>query len=408
MAAPEGEDGRLADLDNVLPENRDLFDEIFNDSESENGDDFEGFDQPENGDEGEVENPTDPLHDANWVHGSFDPDDISFTAQAGITPGVLPDGDEPLTYLDYFKLLMTDDVFRCMSEETNRYAGQYLATHALKPHSRFQQWTDTTPGEMRVFIGLIIAMGLVKQPAVSDYWSTDPVVDMPFFRSVMSRNKFLSLMSFFHVADNSVAVARGQPGYTPLQKLGEPYKSILTNFRLVYTPTQNIAIDEGMVPWRGNLHFRVYSPDKPKKYGMKAYMLCDSSNAYCTKFELYTGKAANPPSAFGITYDLVMRLMEGYLGHGYHLYTDNYYTSPQLVYELFLQSTQACGTMRTNRKGTPKALKDAVVPKGTIITMNNQSMNMVKFEDRKTVTLLTTIHRGILICLNSSVAILNF
>jgi hypothetical protein len=27
-----------------------------------------------------------------------------------------------------------------------------------------------------------------------------------------------------------------------------------------------------MIPWRGNLSFRVYSPDKPVKYGIKADM----------------------------------------------------------------------------------------------------------------------------------------
>jgi hypothetical protein len=45
-----------------------------------------------------------------------------------------------------------------------------------------------------------------------------------------------------------------------------------------------------IIPWRGNLSFRVYSPDKPVKYGIKAYMVSDSSNGYVSKFKLYTGK----------------------------------------------------------------------------------------------------------------------
>jgi hypothetical protein len=45
-------------------------------------------------------------------------------------------------------------------------------------------------------------------------------------------------------------------------------------------PHQNISLDEEMIPWRGNLSFRVYSPDKPVKYGIKAYMVSDSSNGY--------------------------------------------------------------------------------------------------------------------------------
>lgn len=59
-----------------------------------------------------------------------------------------------------------------------------------------------------------------------------------------------------------------------------------------------------MRAWRGNLIFRVYSPDKPIKYGLKAYMLCDAENAFCLKFKLYTGRSIIQPSKNGATYDL--------------------------------------------------------------------------------------------------------
>lgn len=48
---------------------------------------------------------------------------------------------------------------------------------------------------------------------------------------------------------------------------------VLPRFDTVYQPHQNLCIDEGMVPWRGNLHFRVYSPDKPDKYGFNLIYL---------------------------------------------------------------------------------------------------------------------------------------
>jgi hypothetical protein len=66
---------------------------------------------------------------------------------------------------------------------------------------------------------------------------------------------------------------------------------MISRFNSAYIPHQNISLDEGMIPWRGNLSFRVYSPDKPVKYGIKAYMVSDSSNGYVSKFKLYTGKS---------------------------------------------------------------------------------------------------------------------
>ncbi len=54
----------------------------------------------------------------------------------------------------------------------------------------------------------------------------DPVIAMPFFRSMMSRDRFLLIMSMLHLADNSKYIKRGQPGYDPLYKMGRIYKQI--------------------------------------------------------------------------------------------------------------------------------------------------------------------------------------
>jgi hypothetical protein len=63
-----------------------------------------------------------------------------------------------------------------------------------------------------------------------------------------------------------------------------------------------------MVAWRGHLSFKLYLPDKPDKFGVKLFILCDSSNGYSSRFEIYHG-SDNNPSPKGKIYDLVMRLM---------------------------------------------------------------------------------------------------
>jgi hypothetical protein len=72
---------------------------------------------------------------------------------------------------------MTDDHFQTMADETNRYADDYLQRNAgnLKWTSHFRNWVDTTMAEMKVFLGLIIAMGLEVQLEVSEYWTTSEV-----------------------------------------------------------------------------------------------------------------------------------------------------------------------------------------------------------------------------------------
>ena len=213
----------------------------------------------------------------------------------------------------------------------------------------------------------------------------------------MSRDRFWLLMSFFHLflaADNAKQLRRGLPGSDPLFKLGNVFRKIVHSFGTLYVPHHHISLDEGMVPWRGNLGFKVYAADKPHRYGIKVYMVCDSHNGYCSKFRIYTGNSEVPPFENGITYDLVMDLMRNYFGQGYRLFVDNYYSSPILFSDLWLLGCGATGTLRANRRGVPQAIKDAAVTKGQTHTMSNGNLSLMKFHDRKVVHLLGTTERA--------------
>ena len=54
-----------------------------------------------------------------------------------------------------------------------------------------------------------------------------------------------------------------------------------------------------------------------------------------------------------------MKLMEPYLDQGYHLYLNNFYTSSELVTDLFLHGAPSAGTIKLNRKGFPACLENA-------------------------------------------------
>ncbi|GFO02851.1 PiggyBac transposable element-derived protein 4-like [Plakobranchus ocellatus] len=83
-----------------------------------------------------------------------------------------------------------------------------------------------------------------------------------------------------------------------------------------------------MVAWRGPLAFRVYNPDKPNKFGIKIFELCDSDTSYCSSLEIYTRK--KPCFPHGQTFDVVIGLITPYLEEGRTLFVDNYYMSPDL------------------------------------------------------------------------------
>lgn len=146
-----------------------------------------------------------------------------------------------------------------------------------------------------------------------------------------------------------------------------------------------------MRAWRGNLIFRVYSPDKPIKYGLKAYMFCDAENAFCLKFKLYTGRSIIQPSKNGATYDLEMDLLRNYFETGHILFCDNYYSSPHLFMDLWVLGTGATGTVRPYRKGVPEKLKKiSLSNRGDTASAHYGPLSCLKYQDAKTVYLLST------------------
>ncbi|GFO20180.1 PiggyBac transposable element-derived protein 4-like [Plakobranchus ocellatus] len=245
---------------------------------------------------------------------------------------------------------------------------------------------------MWAFFGLIFWMGIIRIDDLDNYWSTDVLFCLPLARSVMTRDRFCLILSFFHLEDNNLQLPKDHPDHDHLFKIRGFVESLRENFKQAYLPGKNIAIDEAMVAWRGHLAFRVYNPDKPDKFGIKVFELCDSANSYCCNFEFYTGKSE--ASRYGATFDVVDRLIGSYMGCGRTLYVDNYYTSPNLFSHLKQQATLACGMMRLNRKnGPPKSMLHKLKKSDTNTSaLTNGNLNLLRFFDKREVNVLTTAY----------------
>ena len=146
--------------------------------------------------------------------------------------------------LDFLSLFLSDDFWNLLTTETNQYAHQFLASHQLKPHSRFHAWSDVTVSEMKVFLALHLSMGLVEKSELEDYWADYWPTATPGFGKVMSRNRFELILSFLHFANNEMYVERGQPGYDRLFKIRPIIELIIPKFAAVYGPGKQLSLDE--------------------------------------------------------------------------------------------------------------------------------------------------------------------
>ncbi|XP_052798965.1 piggyBac transposable element-derived protein 4-like [Mya arenaria] len=93
------------------------------------------------------------------------------------SPGLMGDIPDDQSEIDCFGLLFDETFWEVIAEETNpeetnQYAEQRIQReNPLPPYSRLQKWTPVTVDELKFFIALTIAMGLVRKPDISDYFT---------------------------------------------------------------------------------------------------------------------------------------------------------------------------------------------------------------------------------------------
>ncbi|KAL2102438.1 hypothetical protein ACEWY4_001606 [Coilia grayii] len=315
--------------------------------------------------------------------------------------------DEPIGYkgdkemsndnsaLNFLSLFLSDDFWDLITKETNRYAHQFLASNDLQPNSRFHEWYDVTIPEMKAFIALHLSMGVVEKHELVDYWSEFWLTYTPGFGKIMSRNRFQIILSFLHFNDNQNYIGRGQPGHDRLFKVRPIIDLIIPCFSNVYGPRKELSLDEMTIAFKGRSTLKLYNPNKPDKYGYKVFVLSEAKSGYVLQWSMYTGQRADEHAEIGASHLVVSQLMAPYTGKGHEVYMDSYYTSPAVATELASKDTGLCGTVSSQRRGMPKALKPAMLPlsKGDDpVFMRQGKMLACAWHDTKRVTMLSTVH----------------
>lgn len=137
-------------------------------------------------------------------------------------------------------------------------------------------------------------------------------------------------------------------------------------------------------------------PKKPTKWGIKVWACCDARSGYIHSFDVYTGADPSKPThPKGLAYDVVMKLLESRLNKGHAVYMDNFYSSPVLFLDLLSHGTLASGTVRTNRRHFPSAIKPDQHEKNARGYSNflfHNKLTATRWYDNKDVYALSTIY----------------
>lgn len=290
------------------------------------------------------------------------------------------------TPLTYFSKFFGNDFFEMIAEQTNLYSCQLIGS-SIK--------TNVT--EMKAFIGMKFIMGLVKMPAIEDYWAADTRYDK--LAVVMPLKRFKCLSRMLHFQDNMAFGASEDM----LIKIRPVLDHMRSKCKEIEAENQ-FSVDEMMVPYKGKKAggLRQYLPSKPKKWGFKMFVRAGVSG-FVYDFMVYTGKSTFdgatyiPDTELGVGASVVLELCKTIKKpHQCVVYFDNFFTSLKLLTALRVKmGLRSLGTIRKNRlMGCVLEDDRALLRRGRgsydYRVANEDQLAIVKWVDNKTVTLVSS------------------
>ncbi|CAF1640301.1 unnamed protein product, partial [Didymodactylos carnosus] len=248
-----------------------------------------------------------------------------------------------------FKRLFCNKVFNLILEQTNIYGRQKCAKGG-----DVIRWIDIEKSQLEKFIGINIIMGYCKNPSIDSYWSTDESFRNGRISMSMPRNSFKRILGNIHLVDNSNAEKQKELAPNKLYKVSHCLKLLKQNFQTHFDLGEKLTIDEMMIKFKGRSSLKQYIKQKPIKRGYKVWILADTSTGYVYNFDIYSGKSIERQVPLGehVVWSLTRELSMKF----YHIYFDNFFTSPCLVEKLLEDGIYCTGTLRSNRRGVPAEL----------------------------------------------------
>lgn len=287
------------------------------------------------------------------------------------------------TPLNYFELFFSEELVSFIVEKTNQYRIHKMKNSFVKPYEQ-----AATLSEIYCFFAMRLLMSRVKKLHYSEYWTKDKFLRTDIFGRIINRDRYVFLLRMLYFSEITTTT------FDKLVKIREFCNKLRLSFQNNFNPFCNICIDESLLLYKGRLSFKQYIPSKRNRFGIKSFILCDCKTGYVLNFIVYAGSDSNvtkiTEKSLGKSGEIVISLLESYLGKKHTLFVDNWYTSPALFAYLHDNMTNACGTVKRRRKDMPTM--NEKLKTGEICFRSSPNMLALKWQDKREVYMLTTCH----------------
>ena len=177
------------------------------------------------------------------------------------------------------------------------------------------------------------------------------------------------------------------------------FNRVIQNCRDNWVAGPVVTIDEQLLGFRGRCPFRMYISNKPNKYGIKIFMVCDSDSQYCMNAIPYIGIGTVPLAYQHLLqgeYFTMELLQPQLLMPGRVVCADNWFTSLSLARSLQREGMHLVGTILKKPQLPCQYVLDCNIPlKDNMAIYNHKDFINVVFKrtkPKKVLGIITTIH----------------
>jgi hypothetical protein len=165
-------------------------------------------------------------------------------------------------------------VWNTLVENTNAYAQYKEARNKENKSKKSRWWKAVNLHEMRIYIALLIYIGIFGASNIKGYWSKELTIHRPMEH--MTYFRFQQIKRYFHVAPPPLPL--NKPSRQPINqwymKLAPLFGMLQEQFKTYVIPGQNVSFDEMMVPFTGRSRHTLKMKNKPISEGFKIWALC--------------------------------------------------------------------------------------------------------------------------------------
>jgi len=313
-----------------------------------------------------------------------------------IRPGPIGYAKQVKTPYESWSLFFPDTVIMEIVKCTN------INISRIRPnYNRPRAALDTNIEEMKAVFGLLYMAGVMKSSHqnLSDLWARDGT-GVDFFRSTMCLTRFQFILRALRFDD--ITTRNERRSVDKLAPIRNIFNGFVQKCQENYVVGEYTTIDEILESFRGRCNFRQYIRNKPAKYGIKIFALCDARKFYTLNMEVYAGKQPDGPYQIDNNpHKVVERLVIPITKSGRNVTMDNWFISIPLVQTL-LQNHRltVVGTIRKNKREIPPIfVQTKIRPVNSSLfgygkTFIDTTLLSYVPKKNKVVTLVSTMHHS--------------